>query len=178
MSTGNKKNQAPKMVRRMVPENAITWVPGTELPEQIQILIDNKIAAWAKDYDQQQSERLKNYRPPAPVELGEIVRGLFYQISGVYFEHGIEAVGLFIQELRKKAATRLKDEEGTLEMAKSAVNKAFEVHSTLEDLITGRVKITVPEKRYGYQRGGMATTDSNLNRKENGEALISKRATN
>ena len=166
-----------KRVRQLIPVNAIVWVPGTELPPQIQRLVDDKIEAWAKDYDEEHSRRLKNFRPPAEVELGKIVNGLFYQLSGVYFEHGIEAVGLFLQELKAKAATRLKNEEGTLELAQTAYTRATLVRDKLDQIIAGTLQITVPEKRFAFQPGGSQSPDRNLKTSDHhGEAVVSKRA--
>jgi hypothetical protein len=179
MSTSKKKTPPPvKLVRRQVPENAIMWVPGTELPDQIQKLIDEKISKHMDEYDQVHADRLKNYRGPAPVELGKIVEGMFYQLSGVYFEHGIEAVGLFLQEFRTKAANRLKNEEGTLELAQKAFDSAYGQRAKLDAILAGTLQIAVPEKRYGFQPGGRINQDMNLKTADHGEAVVSKRSTN
>lgn len=176
--SNTKKKKAPviKLVRRQIPENAVVWVPGTEFPEQIAKLVDDKIEKWAVEYDQVHSDRLKNYRGPAPVELGKIVEGLFYQLSGVYFEQGVEAVGLFLQELKTKAATRLKNEEGTLEMANKAFDAAYQNSNTLNKILAGTLQIVVPEKRYGYQQGSRNMPDQNIKKVDNGESLVSKPA--
>lgn len=179
MSTQPKKKAPPvKLVRRQVPENAIMWVPGTELPDQIQQIVDRKIEAWATEYDQVHADRLKNYRGPAPIELGQIVAGLHYQLSGVYFDQGIEAVGLFLTELKAKAATRLKNEEGTLNMAQSAFDKAYHTRAFLDSILGGNIQVVIPEKRYGFQPGGLQAPDHNLKKADNGEAVVSKRSTN
>lgn len=167
-----------KRVRQLIPVNAVVWVPGDPLPDQVQRLIDNKIEEWAVQYDKTHTDRLRTYRPPAPIELGKIVEGLFYQLSGVYFEHGIEAVGLFLQELKNKAATRLYNEAGTLEMATTAHNRALQVHNKLDQILAGTLQITVPEKRFGFQSGGLQSPDHNLKKANDGEAVVSKRATN
>lgn len=151
-----------KRVRQLIPVNAVVWVPGDPLPDQVQRLIDNKIEEWAVQYDKTHTERLRTYRPPAPIELGKIVEGLFYQLSGVYFEHGIEAVGLFLQELKAKAATRLKNEAGTLDMAKTAFERSQQTFQTLESILAGTLQIAVPEKRYGFQQYAQNMGDKNL----------------
>lgn len=170
MSKQSKKKAAPvvKLVRRQIPATAIVWVPGEPLPDKIQRLFDEKLETLLVEYDQVANERLKNYKAPPPTELSEIVREMFYQLSGVYFHQGIEAVGLFIQELKDKAARRLTNEEGTLELATKGFDAAFQTRNKLDKILAGTLQIAAP-KEPNHPKMQTVT---------NGEALVSKRASN
>jgi hypothetical protein len=179
MSTKAKNKKAPvvKLVRRQIPATAIVWVPGEPLPDKLQRLFDEKLETLLVEYDQVANERLKDYKAPPPTEPGQIVQEMFYQLSGVYFHQGIEAVGLFIQELKAKAARRLKNEEGTLELATKGFDSAFQTRNKLDKILAGTLQIAAPEVRPAYQDGAKKTTDTKMQSVDNGEALVSKRST-
>lgn len=166
-----------KLVSRKIPANAIVWVPGDQLPDQVHKLIAEKVESWAVEYDQIANERLKNWRQPAPIELGKIVEGMFYQLSNVSFQHGIEAVALFIQELKANADRRVKNGEGALDMATKDFDSAYQTRIKLDKILAGTLQITVPEVRYGFQDGAKNIPDPHpkMQNVDNGEAITGKR---
>lgn len=180
MSTKAKNKPAPvvKLVRRQIPATAIVWVPGDPLPEKLQRLFDEKLETLLVEYDQIANERLKNHIPAAPTELHKIVEALFYQLSGVYFHQGVEAVGLFIQQLKAKAQIRLKNEEGTLELANKAFDAAYQARTKLDKILAGTLEIALPERRSEFQDGAKKIPDPKMQTRDNGEAIVSKRSAN
>lgn len=175
MSTRDKtpKPAKVKRVRQLIPVNAIVWVPGTELPPTIQRLIDDKIEAWAKEYDDVQTRRLKDFVPPAPTTNETIVRGLFYQLSGVNHKAAMQSVGLFIQRLKDVHDHATEAAFQANESAAGTYEKTLELQGMLNKILAGTLQIAEPVQTFKDGANLKSTTSTH-----NGEAVVSKRVAN
>lgn len=165
------KEQKPakvKRVRQLIPVNAVVWVPGDPLPDQIQRLIDNKIEEWTVEYDKMHAERLKNYAPPPPRTNEDIVRGLFRQLSGVNLFGALQCVGMFLQRLKTIQDTETETAFQASERAQTTYNQSLDMQGMLNKILAGTLIIAEPVQQ-NFPDG------ANLKSTNNGEALVSKR---
>lgn len=143
MATQKKKSGAKSKdyVRKLIPRNAVIFVPGGPLPDAISKLVDEKSSEWCKEYDQQQKRRAEmqstNQVEPPPLQVDEAVTEIFKVLNRVQKGGQLKTIAHFLSEYKSLHEKKMDMAKHARDLADEMYQGAMEMDLRLGSILRG-----------------------------------------
>lgn len=177
--------KAPPKPRR-VKEKPRFWREGTEKPQWLEDVMNARaqfvkqgltekhnaeISKMVQEIEKLTEENRKLRQLPESVT--DAVGGIFKVLGNLTKTDTIQAVGLFMHELRKRTQTSLKSTRVAIEIMNEEADKLERDVDSITAIMRGDFAVIVPKKN--FEPGAKMNTVADKSKVINGEAVISQR---